>query len=304
MTNGIKKLITHNGTFHADDIFACATLSLMLEKEGADFEVIRTRDEEVIKTGDYVFDVGEAYDADKNKFDHHQPGGAGKRENGIEYSSIGLVWKKFGIELCENQKVVDFVDKKLIMPIDAGDNGINLFTNTTEVTPYLLQQIFFAIQPTWKEETDEDKAFMQSVEIAKVILSREIIQAQDAIFAEETIISVYNNAEDKRIIVFDKHYPFENILPDFPEPIFAIYQRKADNSWGIRTVAKIKGAFDNRKDFPKAWAGLRDAELQKITGVSDAVFCHRALFLVVAKSKEGAIALAKLALQDNLTPSA
>ena len=32
MSTTIKKLITHDGSFHSDDIFACATLSLMLEK--------------------------------------------------------------------------------------------------------------------------------------------------------------------------------------------------------------------------------------------------------------------------------
>ena len=65
-----KKLVTHNGSFHADDIFACATLCLILEKQGKEFEIIRTRDEEMIKTGDYVFDVGGIYDANKNIFDH------------------------------------------------------------------------------------------------------------------------------------------------------------------------------------------------------------------------------------------
>ena len=77
--NEKKTLITHNGSFHTDDIFACATLSLMLEKKGEKFEIIRTRDEEIIKTGDYVFDVGGVYDEEGNRFDHHQKGGAGVR---------------------------------------------------------------------------------------------------------------------------------------------------------------------------------------------------------------------------------
>jgi len=50
--------------------------------------------------------------------------------------------------------------------------------------------------------------------------------------------------------------------------------------------------------LPSAWAGLRDAELQKVSGVEDAVFCHRALFTAVARSKEGAIKLAQIALQS------
>jgi len=44
-----KKLITHNGSFHTDDVFACAALSLMLEKNNEKFEIIRTRDPEIIR---------------------------------------------------------------------------------------------------------------------------------------------------------------------------------------------------------------------------------------------------------------
>ena len=61
-------------------------------------------------------------------------------------------------------------------------------------------------------------------------------------------------------------------------------------------MRKEKNSFKNRKDFPTIWAGLRDEKLQKVTGVSDSIFCHRGLFLAVAKSKEGAVKLAKLAL--------
>jgi len=54
----------------------------------------------------------------------------------------------------------------------------------------------------------------------------------------------------------------------------------------------------NRKNFPKLWAGLRDEELQNVTGVPDAIFCHRGLFLAIAKSKEGAIKLAQIAVES------
>ena len=87
-----KKIVTHNSTFHADDVFAVATL-LIIEP---DAEVIRTRDENIISSADYVVDVGQIYDKDKKRFDHHQLGGAGKRDDGIEYASFGLVWKEYG----------------------------------------------------------------------------------------------------------------------------------------------------------------------------------------------------------------
>lgn len=294
-----KKLVTHHGHFHADDIFACATLSLMLDKKLEKYEIIRTRDEDIVAKGDFVFDVGGIYDEQNNRFDHHQPGGAGKRSNDIDYSSFGLIWKKFGKELCANEKVVEIIDKKLVSPIDAGDNGIDLVENKNEVSPYFLQNFFSSMDATWQEENfNKNEAFMKCVEIAKTILSREIIQAEAFAFAEEKIISLYNKTEDKRIIVLDNNYPFEYVLHNFPEPFFVIFPKKDDNSWGLRVIRDDLQSFKNRKDLPEAWGGLRDEALQKITGVSDAIFCHRKLFMAVAKSKEGAIKLAQIAVES------
>lgn len=294
-----KILVTHNGSFHTDDIFACAALSLLLEKEKKQFEIIRTRDEEIIKNADYVFDVGGVYDEEKNRFDHHQVGGAGRRENGIEYASFGLVWKKLGKEICGSDEGRDLIDLKIAAPIDAFDNGFDLVENKYPgVSPYYIQHIFFSMHPTWREEnSNRDEIFLKCVAIAKEILSREIIQVQDSILAEKEVISIYKNSTDKRIIVLDKNYPAQYAMQGFPEPLFIIYPRATDNYWGVKTVRRDPKTFNNRKDLPKSWAGLQDEELQKASGVSDAVFSHKGLFMAVAKSREGAIKLAQLALQ-------
>ena len=248
--------------------------------------------------------MGGIYDEKNNRFDHHQVEGAGKRvadgeRVSIEYSSFGLVWKKFGIELCGLEKASEIVDKKLVAPIDAHDNGFDLVENKYTISLYSIQHFFYSMKPTWREENlTDDEMFLKCVEIAKEILSREIIQARDGVLAEEVVISTYNNTKDKRIIVLDKHYPYEYILDNFPEPLFVICpSRDIRNKWTAKAVREDRGTFKNKKDFPKSWAGLRNEELVKVTGVSDAVFCHRGLFLAVAKSKEGAIALAQKALR-------
>ena len=300
MTRPTKKLVTHDGSFHADDIFACAVLMMVLEKKGQRFKIFRTRDEEKIKNADYVFDVGGIYDEKNNRFDHHQPGGAGKRDNGIEYSSFGLIWKKFGLELCGSQKATDWVDKKLVAPIDAHDNGFDLVKNIHEISPYNIQHFLYSMRPTWhEEELTDDEMFLKCVKIVKNVLSREIIQAKDGVLAEEKVISTYKNTQDKRVIVLDKNYVFQYDIENFSETLFVICpSRSIKDKWTVRAVREDSKAFKNRKNFPKAWAGLRDEELQKITGVSDAIFCHRGLFLAIAKSKEGAIKLANLALLE------
>lgn len=294
-----KKLVTHDGSFHADDVFACATLCLVLEKRGEKFKIIRTRDEKIIKTGDYVFDVGAVYDEENNRFDHHQIGGAGRRENGIEYSSFGLVWKKFGKKLSGSPEAVLAVDKHLVSPVDANDNGVDLVERKHEVFPYTIQDFFRVMRPTWREgDRNLSKMFLQCVSVAQKILEREITYAQDSVAANKAILSTYQSAEDKRLIVLDKNYHSSEILDKLPELLFAVYPREDNGSWGVKAVRKDLKSFENRKNFPKSWGGLRNEELQKVTGVADAIFCHRALFMAVAKSKEGAVKLAQIALKS------
>ena len=64
----------------------------------------------------------------------------------------------------------------------------------------------------------------------------------------------------------------------------------------MQAVPVAAGSFDNRLDLPAAWAGLSGAELAAATGVDDAIFAHAARFYAAAGSREGIIALARLAL--------
>ena len=47
-------IATHNGSFHADDLFACATLKLLY----SDATIIRTRDQALLDPADIVLDIG------------------------------------------------------------------------------------------------------------------------------------------------------------------------------------------------------------------------------------------------------
>ncbi len=293
------KLVTHNGKFHSDDIFACATLALFLEQSKKSFQIIRTRDEDIVKNGDYVFDIGGVYDPEANRFDHHQIGGAGKRESGIEFASFGLVWKKFGIELCGNQEIVEEIDQKIVSSVDGQDNGLDLCSpNYGDVVPYAVWSIFRSFLPTWKEDENMvDTIFLDMVDLAKKILKREIKRAQDKYEAKILVDKAYNEAKDKRLIVLDIYYPWRDALIVYPEPLFVVTPRQG-GKWDLSTIGVEKNSFKARKDLPKSWAGLKNEDLQKVTGVDDAVFCHRALFLAVAESKEGILKLAELALKS------
>jgi len=294
------KLVTHDGSFHADDIFAAATLSIMLSNKGETFEIIRTRDQKIINNADYVFDLGRIYKENLNRFDHHQTGGAGERE-GIPYSSFGLVWKKFGGEITGNKKITDIIERKLVMPVDVNDNGVDLYKNNfPNIFPYTLQDVFAIFSPTAFEDLDKNKQFMEALAWAKEILQREIKKAKDQIEIAKIIRNFFKKTKDKKLIIIDKpkvsRFEIWDALQDFPEPLFVVYGDKED--WSIVAMRKEKNSFGSRKNFPISWGGLSYKDLQKITGVSNAVFCHRALFMAIAKSKEGAVKLAQLAIES------
>ena len=286
---------THSGSFHADEVFALAALRLAHNAIG----IIRTRDADALAQCDLRIDVGRKYDPATGDFDHHQ-GDAGERPNGIRYASFGLVWREIGPQLCGSESIAEELDNALVAPIDAGDNGQELITEAVfdGVSPYHLGRLISSYGPSW-DDPDRDAAeqagFGEALMLADGILRREIAAAQARARATGLVRKAIEDAADPRIVEFDRGLPWKSVvMNEAPEALVVIYPRTTD--WGVQAVPADTGSFDNRKDFPEAWAGLEGAELQAATGVPDANFCHIGRFMAVAGSREGALALAKLAV--------
>lgn len=289
-----KIVVTHNGRFHADEVFAVATLNIL--HKGC-LKVIRSRDPKVWKKGDYVVDVGQVYDSKTNHFDHHQKGGAGVRENGVPYASFGLVWKNFGVVLAGDEEAASQIDKMLVQGIDVIDNGISELNPRVEkkVSIYDVSAIISMFNQTWKEEVS-DKKFFEAIYMAEKVLARMIERENDEKEGKILVKKYYEDSSNKKIIILEKQFlPWESVLNKKSEPLFVI-EPNSNGGWKVKTVRDNPDDFKNRKDLPEAWAGKADDELQKISEVDDAIFCHNARFIVTAKSKQGAIALAQKAI--------
>lgn len=292
------KIVTHSGDFHADEIFAVATLRIMLGDTPS--ELIRTRDEEIIKTGDYVVDVGGIYAPDKNRFDHHQEGRAGNHPNGIPYSSFGLVWEKFGETVCGSKEIADMITADLVIGIDADDNGVKIFNVINPgIYPCTISRFMTIWRPSWHEhEQNFDTAFEQAATFARFALTRFIAQAKGDIEARQRIEKIIAETPDPRVIILEANYPWERTIASHPEVLYTIRQQN-ETVWRIKAARLELGKYELRKPFPLAWAGKRGEELAAITGVPDALFCHNNRFIVTASSKEGILQLAELALSAN-----
>ncbi|MFA6338957.1 MAG: MYG1 family protein [Candidatus Paceibacterota bacterium] len=289
------KVVTHCGGFHADDVFATATLFIVFGEDN--IEVIRTRDPEIIKNANIVFDVGHIYDVEKNRFDHHQGGDDLMRKNGIPYASFGLVWKNFASRIIPHQEIIDAIDKNLVQPVDAGDNGVVIAKSLfDEITEYEISDVIEAFNNTWKEKHyDLDKEFLNMVHFAKQLLEREIAHESSKFEAYQIVQKIYNETSDKRIIILDHYYPWKNFITKCPEPLFVI--APYFENYGVHAVPVEEKSFDTRVKMPVEWGGKEKEELALASGIPDAIFCHKGRHFAVVETKEGALEMAKKAIQ-------
>jgi uncharacterized UPF0160 family protein len=292
-----RTIVTHSGGFHADDVFAVATVLLTLEP-GSEYVIVRSRDASTIDSGDVVVDVGGVYDPARNRFDHHQRGGAGTHLNGIPYASFGLVWKEFGESICGDAHIAKTIEEKIVMSIDGLDNGVEICTPTFDgVRPFNISDYLYSY---WidehKGDADIQIIFEEVVVLAKNLLLRLIDKERHIAEDEKEVLAIYEKTEDKRIIVLPKSMAWGKVLASKEEPLFAVYPSDDKLRYQVKGVRAKLGSFDVRRPFPQEWAGKTGSDLQAVTEVPDAIFCHNARFLVVAESVEGALELAHKAL--------
>jgi uncharacterized UPF0160 family protein len=60
-----------------------------------------------------------------------------------------------------------------------------------------------------------------------------------------------------------------------------------DGSWRAAAIPPKLDSFAQKRSLPEAWAGLTDADLEAVTGVEGARFCHKNRFITVFETREG-----------------
>ena len=305
MKNRVKTIVTHGANFHADDVFAVAILILLSEKRGESRpRVIRTLAPERYPESDYIVDIGAVYNAKKGRFDHHQEGGAGQRTNGVPYSSCGLVWKAYGKELVGSSFGAQWVDRHIIQAIDGMDSGMYLYKPVLEdINPFLFQDYISMVCDNVKRSVSPDKfdkEFMRLVNLVKEVLSISIKNAQDRVLIQKQAESLYHKAQDKRVIISDKFIPtrFDDVGAQKNEKPLVFVFPDLRGGWSAKVVPKGSQTYDTYISFPKKWRGKSGEELEKITGIIGAKFCHNAGFLLVGKDKETILKLVALTFKE------
>ena len=195
--------VTHSGTFHVDDVIS----TIFLSKIFKEIKLIRVPSMDNRSANNkLVFDIG------LGEFDHHQKNRNGKRENGIYYSSIGLLWKKYGKEYLKKikakniEKVYEYMDKELIQYIDATDN-MQMEYLKSKTSPDFLK----LCNPEWNENIIEEEGFVRALKLADEFWNIYIKHAIAEVEAIEIIIKKTNETKENYAI-FDKELPYRKVI--------------------------------------------------------------------------------------------
>jgi uncharacterized UPF0160 family protein len=142
--------------------------------------------------------------------------------------------------------------------------------------------------------------FRRALEFATDILVNNVKYRVGAIMALRQVREAELLEQGSVLFLPNSALPWATVVRrEMPRVIFVISHNIAEDRYMVHTVPAAPDSFEARKDLPTAWGGLREEELQAVTGVPDAQFCHRGLFIAAAKSFEGSLQLVRLALAEN-----
>lgn len=271
---------THNGKFHADDVFSAALL-LYLNPEIRIFRGNRVPED----FAGIVFDIG------RGRYDHHQKDSR-IRENGIPYAAFGLLWEELGADIL-GEELAEKFDESFVQPLDNNDN-------TGEKNE--LASLIGSFNPAWDLEDNNDEAFFQAVSVAGMILDHKFERYLGNERADQRVNELLKakeeqsleNTEDSRILVLPEFVPCQKRLSE-TQIAFVIFP---SNRGGYCIQPQKKEYSMNYKcSFPSEWLGLEGEELIQVTGLESASFCHKGGFLMTMGTLEDALEACRISLR-------
>nr|OQO30431.1 hypothetical protein B0A51_03061 [Rachicladosporium sp. CCFEE 5018] len=235
-------------------------------------------------------DFIEAFDANDNGIAQYDP--AAIRKAGIE--------KKFSDKGFSMAGVVNRFNYAQADPREAAKKSVSTDSN--------------GVNGKENPQQEEDTRFLKASQFVGEQFTSELLdKAQSWLPARAVVKEAFtsrNQYDSKgRIIVIpyksegvpwsDHLYALEEEAGEQGSTLYALFAENGekDSKWRIRAVPLELGGFENRKALPEAWRGVRDDDLSKVSGVEGGVFVHAGGFIGGNKTFEGALEMAKKAVE-------
>ncbi len=268
---------THDGSFHADEVTACALLIAfgLVDKD----KIIRTRDLKELAECEYVCDVGGIYDPSLKRFDHHQSDYTG------DMSSAGMVWLYLKENQCVEEKMYAFFNHSLILGVDAHDNGRAVIEDGTCTFSQVISNF---VPPAYDAPKDVlEKAFFEALDFTLAHLRRMQERYYYIQSCKEKVLASMGSKQ--KYLYFDEAMPWMDTFFDLggeTHPALFVVMPSGSH-WKLRGIPPTLGErMKVRFPLPSEWAGLLDEDLKKKSGIPGAIFCHKGRFISVWESKE------------------
>ena len=279
---------THDGTFHADEVTACALLLLCgLVDEG---KIVRTRDSNQLAKCEFVCDVGGIYQPEKKLFDHHQAEYQGS------LSSAGMVLQYLKANRILSSNEYEFFNHSIVMGVDAHDNGKDPLIPGYCSFSHVISNYSPLRQDCSEEE--QQRAFHQALTFALEHLKRLWERFKYMQSCRELVAS--SMAKNQDCLMFDQNLPWLEIFFELQgqqhPALFVIMP--SGNHWKLRGIPpSYQDRMRVRMPLPLEWAGLLDEDLKHISGIEGAIFCHKGRFISVWETRQDALKALDFVLQ-------
>ena len=127
----------------------------------------------------------------------------------------------------------------------------------------------------------------------------DVYNVEGKIKSKRVINKLINENDDKFYLELDRYMPYEDAIISNEKALnilFVIYPSNR-GGYAIKTIPKSKEDKTDRLLLPEKWAGLQNEELEHVTKIKGATFCHYNRFIATAKTRDAILLMAKEALK-------
>lgn len=328
------RIATHNGRFHADEVMAAAILAKLFNEALPQHDIHFTwellrldRHDPQLATAEILIDIGREYDPARGRFDHHQKGGAGNRvqlrggatAEDVMFSTCGLVWYACGRILTNEHDVTDGtvpafdrVDWRLCRGIDASDNGYQMgqgiSTRADSLggervlggSPMHVSQQIAEFNRDYNDADQQQRQFDRALAHAETVLDNTLWQTLQSVKSRGRVQELLENhlatTNTPALLVLEETIDWRDHLLSMPQAqgIRVVVTPYNASSWCVHLLSRRNAV---PLSAPRAWRGLEGDALEAVTGVAGAMFCHNSGHMVRTRTKEAALAIARLVIQ-------
>lgn len=265
--NPIKEssvIVTHNGGFHADEVFCVAIFELLVNSA---VKVIRTRNAEIIAEAKetpnhWVFDVGREYDTEKLCFDHHQDTETDQASIGrfMEYllnDGLDHVKMSFDEDMKYAKQILTMVVDSFTREVDLHDTGNSDYSDQNIIT--ISKHVSLYNGEDLTNTHIQDKQFKSAVKMVKKLLTLFIDRELNKLKQYDTIKELFET--QREILVMESYpLPWKEYACSHPEILvknnfhFALYPAKG-TEWRLQAMPDpvTSERYSIRTKIPKNW---------------------------------------------------